>query len=470
MVLLNVIVKPLWIFGIDRNVQLAVGNSNYGVYFALLNLTFVFSILLDLGLTVNSNRMIAADPSKIQNLFANVIWAKAFLMLVYFVILFICCFLFYNSAFYYKLIGLLALLQGLNSMLQYLRSNISANHNFKMDSLLSVLDKLIVIIICGTILLMPTVAATFSILHFAIIQILGYLIAIALALHVGKRYAGSIDFTLHFNKVWLLVKQGLPYTLVVLLMGLYTRSDGFILERLATDGQVQSGYYASIYRLLDTCNMLGYLFAGMLMPIFSRLIGNGKSVAELVGVSIDVLLPISIGVVGFSFFYRQEIMVLLTKENNAQHAMAFAILMCSFPALCLMNVYSTLLTANNNIKTLLIICALGALVSLSCNLFFIPRTGYMGAAIICAVVQWLVAILFIIKSKSIFQLPNNLSKIIKLTALALIMLMLNYGLKVFECSLLIGIVMNAMVFLGLVWLLQLWQIHKLAQYLSPKNV
>ena len=36
LVLLNAIIKPLWIFAIDRQVQNVVGTENYGVYFSLL--------------------------------------------------------------------------------------------------------------------------------------------------------------------------------------------------------------------------------------------------------------------------------------------------------------------------------------------------------------------------------------------------------------------------------------------------
>ena len=47
LVFVNLIVKPFWIFGIDRTVQNAVGAEQYGTYFALFNFTMLFHILLD---------------------------------------------------------------------------------------------------------------------------------------------------------------------------------------------------------------------------------------------------------------------------------------------------------------------------------------------------------------------------------------------------------------------------------------
>jgi hypothetical protein len=38
------------------------------------------------------------------------------------------------------------------------------------------------------------------------------------------------------------------------------------------DGKIQSSIYASAYRLLDAANMIAYLFAGLLLPLFARML------------------------------------------------------------------------------------------------------------------------------------------------------------------------------------------------------
>ena len=50
LVLVTLLVKPFWILFIDREVQNVVGTENYGFYFALLNFSFLFNILLGLGI------------------------------------------------------------------------------------------------------------------------------------------------------------------------------------------------------------------------------------------------------------------------------------------------------------------------------------------------------------------------------------------------------------------------------------
>ena len=60
--LLNVVIKPLYILGIDAEILKITEYNNpgaYGTYFSLLNLTFIFNIILDLGINNFNTRNIA---------------------------------------------------------------------------------------------------------------------------------------------------------------------------------------------------------------------------------------------------------------------------------------------------------------------------------------------------------------------------------------------------------------------------
>ncbi|MFN3875595.1 MAG: hypothetical protein ACK4L7_06755, partial [Flavobacteriales bacterium] len=56
---LNGLVKPFYVLGIDAGVQRAAGSEAYGAYAALLSLSFLLNIVLDLGLTNFNTRHIA---------------------------------------------------------------------------------------------------------------------------------------------------------------------------------------------------------------------------------------------------------------------------------------------------------------------------------------------------------------------------------------------------------------------------
>ena len=55
MLILNVVIKPVAIFGIDANVQNRVGTEDYGLYFSLLNLSYLLVIVMDLGINNYTN-------------------------------------------------------------------------------------------------------------------------------------------------------------------------------------------------------------------------------------------------------------------------------------------------------------------------------------------------------------------------------------------------------------------------------
>ena len=74
---INLIVKPFWIFGIDRTVQNTLNSEVYGEYFVLFNVSLLFNILLDLGLTGYNTRSIAQNAALLKERFPSIFIIKA---------------------------------------------------------------------------------------------------------------------------------------------------------------------------------------------------------------------------------------------------------------------------------------------------------------------------------------------------------------------------------------------------------
>ena len=79
----NLLIKPIWIFGIDRKVQIITGPEEYGSYFAAANFSFLFSVFLDLGINNFANRAVSRSPKRAGNYLANLLRIKAVLGLLY---------------------------------------------------------------------------------------------------------------------------------------------------------------------------------------------------------------------------------------------------------------------------------------------------------------------------------------------------------------------------------------------------
>ena len=80
---LNLLIKPFWIFGIDREVQNLLGAETYGSYYALLNFSFLFNILLDAGITNFNSRNISQNKQLFTKHFSGIILLRVLLCIVY---------------------------------------------------------------------------------------------------------------------------------------------------------------------------------------------------------------------------------------------------------------------------------------------------------------------------------------------------------------------------------------------------
>ena len=152
LLILNLLVKPFYILGIDAEIQNRVGSEEYGLYFSLLGFTFLFNILLDIGIVNFNTRTVAQQPFLIVKYFSRIFSLRLFLALIYggFVLL-LGSIIGYNTSEIYMLIWLICN-QILAAFTLYFRSNLAGLLLFKHDSIVSVLDRFLLIIICSVLL------------------------------------------------------------------------------------------------------------------------------------------------------------------------------------------------------------------------------------------------------------------------------------------------------------------------------
>lgn len=406
---LNLLVKPVWILAIDRTVQNRVGHASYGIYQALFNLGLVFQILLDFGINYYNSSTLAQFPGKLKTLFPAMLSARLVLSFLYLIIVTLLALLLgYRGWQINVLLGVL-FIQVLSSVLLFLRSNMSGLHKFKADGLLSVIDRFLMILLCGS-LLFYSAAGSFRIEWFVLAQIACYAAAIVIGFIMLKRLTGvSLSFSFRFPEVMRVIKKSLPFAFLVFLMSVYTRSDTLLVERLGGhSGQTQAGIYAAAYRLLDVGNMFGIMFGTMLLPLFGRMLRQGNDVHPIIRLCVNLLLPASLLVTVLSVLFRSEIMHQLYKDTADVDVKVFGCLMLAFPAFCLSNVYATLLTANGDLRLLSLIAFLGVVLNLSLHFTLIPQYLALGAAFTTFCTQTVLIICIILFARSRLKLKINL--------------------------------------------------------------
>lgn len=400
--LLNLLIKPFWILGIETGVQNAVGPEEYGFYFTIFNLAYIFNILLDLGVTNFNTRNIAQHPKLIDKHLPGMLGIKIALLGLYLAVTFTVGLLSGYGSRQFHLLAVLSFNQFLNSLILYLRSNFEGLMLFKWDSVISILDRVVMIAICSLLLWGPHGGITVE--WFAYAQTVAYLATaltalVVLTLRIRKEH--NARFTLRRLHVSLpfsivILRKSFPFALLVLLMASYNRIDPLLLGWLHPHGTYQAGIYAGAFRLLDALTMVAYLVSAVLLPVFSRMTAEGDSQLGPTTSMVTSLMVVFSFTAAATFSFRSGLfMELFYHSQDAavvdDYARVFRILVWGIVPIGMTYVYGTLLTAAGRLRQLNTLAATTLVINIVVNLIAIPRHGAVGSAWAAVIAQTFMA-------------------------------------------------------------------------------
>lgn len=385
--LLNLFVKPFYLLGIDAEVQSRVGKEAYGLYFGLLNLSFIFNMLIDLGINNFNNRNIARNIQLVSKHFSKLFSIKAVLALVYAVITLILGLVLGYREASFEILALLTFNQVLVSFILFGRSNLAALHMFSKDSVISVLDRALLIIFCSILLFSDLTGGEFRIEWFVYLQTLAYGLTLLISVLMLRGRIGKIRWNIDKPFAIQIFKKSIPYATFTLIAGLYNRLDGIMLEKIGPEGSFSAGEYAQGFRFFEAASMFAYLFAVLLLPIYSRMLKERSPIKPMVEMATRMLLGISVATAIIFLFHADFVLEWRYPDVTTDSVKAFSALMISFVGVGMFYIYGTLMTADEDLRRLNIISLAGLGVNLILNLFLIPQYGAYGAAVTTMITQ-----------------------------------------------------------------------------------
>lgn len=410
--LANLLIKPFWLLGVEVGVQNAVGNEAYGFYYAIFSFSYIFNILLDLGITNFNTRNIAQHPQLIQKHLSGILGIKLCLLGLYLLVTFSVGLLMGYGSREFSMLAWLTLAQFLNSLILYLRSNFEGLLLFRWDSLFSVLDRLLMILICSCLLWSP-MRERFNIYWFVYAQVIAYGITAVLAFAVIARRTRFSHLRWNWRFFLVILKQSAPFALLVLLMASYNRIDPILLRRLSSDAA--AGIYAGAFRILDALTMIAYLVSVVLLPVFSRLCRENTS-HQLPATIRLVFWPMTLFAVGCAVgcsLLALPLMDLLFPGRGMLYAPVFRVVIFGFIPISFTYIFGTLLTAGGYLRQLNLFALITLVLNVGVNLLLIPRLGAVGSAwasltaqTFMAAAQFLLAIRLFHLPLSTFRLPR----------------------------------------------------------------
>jgi len=349
----------------------------------------LFQIFADIGLQNYNNRTISQSPDLVHSYVPSILIIKTAFAILFLGLIYVGGLLIGYGSGYMDLLTWLGINTILSSFILYLRTNISGTGRYRRDSLLSILDKLLMILIIGYMLYSYT---EFDIRSFIYGQTIALGIAATVIGIIVWSLARPLSWPSSIQAMTGLLKKSWPYAAVVLLMTLYTRVDAVMLERMLVDGEYETGVYASGYRFFDAANMLGFLTAGLLLPIFSRLIAQKENTFPLYRLSFAVVWLVAVFTSAVCFIFRQELVDLLYINANPYWGAVLGCLMLSFLFVMIGYITGPLLTANGSIAKLNWIFVFSIILNVGLNLLMIPKYKAYGAAMATLFTQGFVMI------------------------------------------------------------------------------
>ncbi len=423
---INLFIKSFYLFGIDRVVQNTVSSSEYGLFAVFFDLAFLLQLVNDFGIQHYNTRNIAQHNQLLEKYFPNILTLKALLAIAFAFLLGLIAILLGYAIEELQLLFWIGINQILVSLILYLRSNIAGLGFYRLDSILSVMDKFLMIFFCGALLWVPSSRAAFRIEWFVWTHTLALLLTAVVALIWIFRRIHRFKLSLRPELLLLIIKKSYPYSLIIFLMTIFSRTDTIMIERLLRDGEAEAAIYKSAFRLFDACNIIGLLFANLLLPMFARLLKDIDKLKDLIRFSLKIILAGAITGTVPVFFFKVPIMILLYRDGSAYSGEILGYLMISFLIMSSTYIYGTLLLANGSTLGLNRLFLLTACLNIVINFILIPGNRALGAAQATTFTQAIVLSGEIYLAYRLIKLDFIPQLILQVIAFTLLVIVLNF--------------------------------------------
>ncbi|MBC7451362.1 MAG: oligosaccharide flippase family protein [Cytophagales bacterium] len=400
-VLLNATIKPINLL-LENIVQDKIGHIQYGIFAALNALAFLFIVLLDLGINQFITKDLSSNPDIQSSQLSDYFSLKVVLAVMYpFLMMGVGYILGYSSS-EIILLFIISVTYSFYQLVMYLRAKFQASQFFNLDSLASVSDKSILIVLTLALLLMGI-----SVLTYVEARLLSMVVTfLILFLPAWKLYT-SKSFQLRWNHPsWQqILKQTYPFALITILFSMHDKIDQVMIERML--GDHASGLYAGAYRWLDAFMMFLWIVLPIFFARFSYVRKNPDELSGLLSMAQIVSAIPMIIVTCFVWFYGENLFFLLGNSTPFEIEEMTLCLKILFSAVMIHAFFAclgTLLSATGGEHFINRMLVISILINVVLNVFLLPAMGISGAALATVISNLFVSgsyVYFIYKNKHV---------------------------------------------------------------------
>ena len=356
--------------------------SEFGGYFVAIALTNLVASLTELGIQNPLIREMTLHLQQTRHYLGNALIVRCILSIVAYGIMIISGLYLYAPRIV-EMIVFLGLAEIANSLAQLYRCVFRAHEEMKYEALTVIAER-------GGFLLIGGGAILFDYGLVAVCQATLIASCINLILSVGfTRFRFTpLRFKLSQETVKVLMQQALPFAIGNLFHLLYFRIDAILLSKLSPDGVDANAWYGLAYTIATAFTILpGAFMMGAMFPVLSRAWEREKGRfpgAYTFGMRWMVLSGFPLAV-GLSILSPEITTVLLprtyTLDELNKVAKALQWLSWAGGLIFLTTAVLSVLRATDKRRAFSVLMGATALLNICLNLYLIPRSSHVGAAI-----------------------------------------------------------------------------------------
>lgn len=278
----------------------------------------------------------------------------------------------------------------------------------------------------------------------------------------------KITLELTWQKTKGYLKSGMPFLLSGILAMINCNVDRIIIGYMRSSGEAGI-YSAAYYIILFLTNVVTVIF----MPVFPQLISffhekKFEALEKLVNSISKVIIMVCVpATVGGILLSKKIILLLFGKEYYTAYV-PFSILMVYILLLFVREVYGYGLNAWNREKIYLKVVAISSMVNLILNLMLTPKYGMNIAATITLISEIINLVLMRKYAKQVVNV-KTLKYFIKILLPTIVMALAIITFNYFNVNVIVNIIVAIIVFFGSVILFRYFTISEIKSFLIRKN-
>lgn len=423
-IILNILVKPASLL-LENVVQDRVGHAVWGQYAAASALCFLAGMLADLGIGAFATQQYASNPEELRKHFPHLWGIKLALILFFPFIIITFAWLKGDSLYQLVFIFCVALITSLTQASEFLRFYIRALQDFKIDSYLSVLEKVLYVVGMSFLLYIGLSIETFIGLRIAI-----WIVTFATVYYFLVQIIGFHLPKIHFSKVIPTLRGSIVFSLLTILASVNEKIDQVLLKELVNE--TETGLYAGAYRWLDAVLMYLWIVLPFFYARFAYLKDNYQEQQNLLQIGQVVTAIPLLFVSVFVFFYPEKLLFLFSHSQGAEierMSQCLQILFVGCGIYAIFSIFDNVMTSTGYTKQVNIVLVLCIIQNIALNLLFIPKYGAIASAYATITSYLTMGIGYIVIMEKYMQIKVPYQQLFKLLGVTLLLILTFYSFK-----------------------------------------